>query len=876
MIDWTESARRTLDEFCARSRNLVAGSGADAEEVSDDLRRHVEEEVRAAQLAVVTETDVRRILARVGEPKSVSTDSPRPGEAPPATNSASPEKIRPGYFILLFTVVLPSITIGFELVTGIASAALFDPVPTWFHALLLAFVPGANLWMWLAGRARDRRHARMLGWCNSAAFGICAFYTILFGPFIPIAGLAILFFGAGLLPLSPALASISTLWLRKIYRNRIGGERLPGTYGGALAAVGVLVVLQLPTALTYFGLSEAASDNPATRNRGVRVLRQFGDEDLVLRAAYGFLSRAMDFDIVRLAATGGRHTTPEKAQEIYYRVTGEPFNSVPPPAFYTRAGRMTVIEDEFTWDEALGGESVAGRVKGLSMLSSRLDAVAEPDAAVAYCEWTIEFKNVSPRDREARAQVALPPGGVVSRVTLWINGEEREAAFGGRGQVREAYQEVAVVQRHDPLLVTTCGPDRVLVQCFPVPRDGGVMKVKLGITAPLVLESLEAGRFIWPHILERNFAVPSGLQHALWMQSSARMTDDGSGTLDRTDHGFALKASVSDSQFGTGSTVSVLVERPPGIESVWATTQDGSGRIRQQIHPSKATPVSRLIIVLDGSRGMQAAAAGLSQALTNMPTGAQLAVLIAGETVVELTGAPDSAAAVLQRFNEQLASLSYRGGQDNIPALEKAWDLASIKPGGIVLWVHGPQPVLLSSEAGLRQRLEHNGNLTQLLELQTRVGPDRVLEKLDGLPVVQHVPRLESIEADLNVVLGKLSGKLPSFEVLREHLEPGDGTVAGMGSKASSHVARLWARDETLRLLESRHREEAIALSSANHLVTPATGAVVLENKAQYERHDLTPADPLSVPAVPEPQPGAMMAIAVMLFAIIRRARHSA
>jgi hypothetical protein len=67
---------------------------------------------------------------------------------------------------------------------------------------------------------------------------------------------------------------------------------------------------------------------------------------------------------------------------------------------------------------------------------------------------------------------------------LWVNGEEREAAFAGRSQTREAYQKVAIQQRRDPVLVTTAGPDRVQMQCFPVPPNGGLMKIRIGITAP--------------------------------------------------------------------------------------------------------------------------------------------------------------------------------------------------------------------------------------------------------------------------------------------------------------------------------------------------------------------------------------------------------
>ena len=42
-------------------------------------------------------------------------------------------------------------------------------------------------------------------------------------------------------------------------------------------------------------------------------------------------------------------------------------------------------------------------------------------------------------------------------------------------EVRQAYQQVAIRQRRDPVLVNTCGPDRILMQCFPVTPNGGIM-----------------------------------------------------------------------------------------------------------------------------------------------------------------------------------------------------------------------------------------------------------------------------------------------------------------------------------------------------------------------------------------------------------------
>ena len=80
MIPWTETAAKMWEDFCRRTRENLHGSGADADEVVDDLRRHVEEEIRASKLSVVTEEDMRRILARVGEPAAAET-ARTPGEA---------------------------------------------------------------------------------------------------------------------------------------------------------------------------------------------------------------------------------------------------------------------------------------------------------------------------------------------------------------------------------------------------------------------------------------------------------------------------------------------------------------------------------------------------------------------------------------------------------------------------------------------------------------------------------------------------------------------------------------------------------------------------------------------------------------------------
>src|ERR1017187_8393288 len=149
MTPWTEAAAKVWEDFCRRTRENLRDSGADADEVLDDLRRHVEEEIRASKLSVVTEEDMRRILVRVGEPPAAET----------AGQPAKRGFLRWLFLVMafLFGVLLPAGTLLFEIFTGASAGVLFDPIPTWFQILAVVMVPLANLWLWLVVYFRKRR-----------------------------------------------------------------------------------------------------------------------------------------------------------------------------------------------------------------------------------------------------------------------------------------------------------------------------------------------------------------------------------------------------------------------------------------------------------------------------------------------------------------------------------------------------------------------------------------------------------------------------------------------------------------------------------------------------------------------------------------------
>jgi hypothetical protein len=74
---------------------------------------------------------------------------------------------------------------------------------------------------------------------------------------------------------------------------------------------------------------------------------------------------------------------------------------------------------------------------------------------------------------------------------------------------------------------------------------------------------------------------------------------------------------------------------------------------------------------------------------------------------------------------------------------------------------------------------------------------------------------------------------------------------------------------ELMRTDPTGNRAAAVALASRYHLVTPVSGAVVLETQQQYDESRLTPVSQAqaTVPTVPEPHEWALLLVACAMLA---------
>src|SRR4051794_22129104 len=105
MTEWTNAARNALDQYLLNSAAASTHAGADPDEVTDDLRRRVDEEIVSAGLQLVTERDIQSILARIGAPESVGgACSPPPHYA---GDSRTVSKVQRHFGLLFWGVILP-------------------------------------------------------------------------------------------------------------------------------------------------------------------------------------------------------------------------------------------------------------------------------------------------------------------------------------------------------------------------------------------------------------------------------------------------------------------------------------------------------------------------------------------------------------------------------------------------------------------------------------------------------------------------------------------------------------------------------------------------------------------------------------------------
>jgi hypothetical protein len=199
-----------------------------------------------------------------------------------------------------------------------------------------------------------------------------------------------------------------------------------------------------------------------------------------------------------------------------------------------------------------------------------------------------------------------------------------------------------------------------------------------------------------------------------------------------------------------------------------------------------------------------------------------------------------------------LHGITFAGGIDAVPALRHAVRLAAEREIHDVIWVCGAQELALSSDAATQRAVDHPA--VRVLAIPVAAG-HCVLRAVRHRSNVRECARAGILAETLVECCDA-----PRSRHLRRDPRPGPAT-AGM-AQVSDHLARLWAAGEVLALGPTAPAAAA-TLGARYRLVTPWSGAVVLENPAQYATYGLDPADSNEVappvPGEPVPEPSSLL-----------------
>lgn len=771
-----------------------------------------------------------------------------------------------GLFVVTFGSILPGLGLLVYGINSMFTASSVNIAQEVGKLALLVIVPLFNFGVWSTLRRGYMVRPRLAGVMNGFALGLSACWTVIWmkSAFLPHAGASCKLGWMLLLSTSPFLLfAASCLAMDLWHKTETNIKRITTTFSAMGIVLSFLFVFTPLVRGLYVQsqIDAARSSSETKRAEAISTLRSVATEEDLRPWKFpvgGFALGEL------LIPNRGLMAASDTDRDLFFKLTGNSFFD-----FDKRKKGMGI-------ESIPQNPVVGGVIQGLALSKSQISGNIDASTFSSSIDWTLTFHNSTTVSQESRCEMSLPKGAVVSRATLWIDGEPKEGAFDSSVKVREAYENV-VGQRRDPLLVTMSSPDHILVQSFPVPV-AGEQKIRIGFKVPLETNDGKTCSMELPKLLSSNFDQPK--RHRLTLFSHDKPINNLAGlTATRKGEGYELSGIVKtfEKQKSVGT---VTVQRSTSFTEF--ATPDWFSKIPRYIVAklqNVSTPATkRVFVVIDGSALVKQHNPQIKEAIESIPAQFNPTVYIAAESKTNSASdqspaqnqsaeqlgeaaenprrqneiVPLSTKEAIEELNEDL----FVGGQDNYPTLREALETAAEQSNSAVLWIHGPQPLALTAGETKALDLVHK---VDLADLQVEPGQNIQLLRLqkedvsnslncESIDLENSDPKaktersdMKSIVAEVKELASKWAKGTKRLALVKSYSLNRPQTNIVTDKNASAQVTCLWARDEAARLMSISEGHQAKLIGAKYRIVTPLTGAVILQSVEEYRRAGLDP-----------------------------------
>lgn len=545
---------------------------------------------------------------------------------------------------------------------------------------------------------------------------------------------------------------------------------------------------------------------------------------------------------------------PSAQHELYFAITGQPY------AFRSYANNdMSSMPDDYVSRHVVGD-----KIAGLSLVRSVLSGNIHANTLTSTMDWIFVLKNSSTAKQEVRAEVGLPSGAVVTKATFWHSGNPHDLKTVSFESDTNQYGTYA-----GDYTVTDLGRGRVLLQCQAIPQDEE-LKVRLTVVSPLKSEGKEAA-VVLPHLIATNFdhageqqlkltanrALSSVAKNLVPSSSEDRSMLVGNLTIEQLEGGdpgisvarggeallpavaldtYAMEIAEEDAKAEaataaqensdqTNSQVTVMIDGNSGIDAEQIAKLRLAMNKKDKKQPqvegcqpryvvenmvsSHSAAPEHVVVVLDGSVTMSAKLNEIKDALRPLQQRSSVSLILASQEHPEFGEAMplDKALAVLKPSD-------FAGGQDNLKAVVQGAELAGQTPGGAVLWVHGPQPVL-NQEIYI---LTPYAAKPTFYELPVDIGPIDTFEFFKNHSEIGPFTQIAYARGknDKANLLQTMNGLYTKWDPQNTELVSKfaqsltcPSNRQDISEAEATEIAALYASDECVRLIDARNVEKA-------------------------------------------------------------------